>query len=354
MFPTVWMPRRSFLPCRAPRRAGPALLVLLACAPTPAVAQTTAPAPGPGADEVQDRRAAAEAYDNGTSHYLRRDFATAANWFEAADRLAPSPLALQSAIRAHREAGGGDHFARAATLALRLQARYPDNARAVQVATRTLQALGSRLVRVTVRCQGCDVEVDSVLQATPDFFVTPGRHTLLAHWSEGRTREQTIEAAAGSTETVALEAPPLPERAPPPATPSPMPTPTPAPILVPPPSQRDVAPAPGISPVVFAGGVAATAVLGGLTLASWLDALDGGRQLLQNAERTHTRDVMREQAVQSAEDRTTALLVATGVVGAATVVTGVFFTRWGGRTRVALAPATDGRGSVGLSLGGRF
>lgn len=330
------------------------------CAAGNAAAQT-ASAPE-SADEVQNRRAAAEAYDNGTARFLRRDFAVAANWYETADRLSPSPLALQNAIRAHREAGRVEHLVRAATLALRLQARHPDDARATQVAQRTLEALGPRFVRVTVRCEECEVEVDTVLQSALDFFVTPGRHTLVAHWSEGRTLERTVDAAAGQRESFALEAPPLPARPvapePEPALPpSPVdPTPVTNPLLAPAAPDPSPSTRAGLSPAVFATGAVVTAVLGGITIASWLDATEGGRQLLDAAAQTHMRDLDREQAIHAAEDRTTGLLIATGLVGAASVVTGVFFTRWSGvrQDRVTVVPMADGRDVAGLAVHGRF
>lgn len=310
--------------------------------------------------DVQNRRAAAEAYDNGTARYLQRDFAAAANWFETADRLAPSPVALQSAIRAHREAGGIEHLARAATLALRLQSRYPNDARAQQFARRTLEALQSQLMRVTVQCGSCEIEVDSVLQSAPEFFVTPGRHTLRAHWPGGRTRERTIEASEGATQTVTFEEPPAAVAAPvssPPATETSPTTSSPVTSVTsagPAPARDVPPPRAGLSPVFFISGTAATLLFGALTVASWLDALEGGRQLIDEAARTHMRNLEREQSVHAAEDRTTALLITTGVVGTASLITGVFFTRWGDSRRTAVVPIIDGSHPTGLAVRVRF
>jgi len=73
----------------------------------------------PDADRL---KAAAEEFDNGRRAYKVKDFENAAAYFESADRDAPSPEALRSAIRARKEAG---QVSRAATLAALALARYP-------------------------------------------------------------------------------------------------------------------------------------------------------------------------------------------------------------------------------------
>jgi len=64
----------------------------------------------PDADRL---KAAAEEFDSGRRAFKNKDFENSAVYFESADRDAPSPEALQSAIRARKEAG---HTARASTL----------------------------------------------------------------------------------------------------------------------------------------------------------------------------------------------------------------------------------------------
>ena len=61
----------------------------------------------PDADRL---KAAADEFDSGRRSFKIKDFENAAVHFENADRDAPSPEALQSAIRARKEAG---HTARA-------------------------------------------------------------------------------------------------------------------------------------------------------------------------------------------------------------------------------------------------
>src|SRR3954466_1820166 len=73
----------------------------------------------PDADRL---KAAAEEFDSGRRSFKIKDFENAAVHFENADRDAPSPEALQIAIRARKEAG---HTARAATLAALALSRYP-------------------------------------------------------------------------------------------------------------------------------------------------------------------------------------------------------------------------------------
>src|ERR1700722_13958311 len=82
-----------------------------------------AAAAAPSPDQLSN---AADAYDKGSVAVLHRDYAAAADWFELANRLAPHPLALQSAISAHEEAGVF-HLARAATLALTLETAGADD-----------------------------------------------------------------------------------------------------------------------------------------------------------------------------------------------------------------------------------
>src|SRR5215471_2414531 len=72
--------------------------------------------------DAERLKAAAEEFDSGRRSFKIKDFENAAVHFENADRDAPSPEALQSAIRARKEAG---HTARAATLAALAQSRYP-------------------------------------------------------------------------------------------------------------------------------------------------------------------------------------------------------------------------------------
>jgi hypothetical protein len=305
---------------------------LLAVAPRAARAQdASATSASAGAQpSAADLRSAAEAYDQATRRYMRHDFVQAANWFEAADRLAPSMLALMGAVRAHRQLEELPHLVRAATLALRLQSRYPNDPRARALAQRTLTELAPRVSRVRVECNGCEIEIDGVLQSSADFFVAPGAHRARMRWGESETRDDAFEIAAGAEMARHAERPPPPASPPPPPPRHPPPQPFRFHVAVP--------IATGLATIGFAVGAAV----------SWVDALRQADALIHEAERG-TFDANHEHAVYAAEDRTTGLLVTTIVLGAAAIGTAIF-TRW--RAPV-VAPARAGDANM-IIVTGRF
>src|SRR5258708_36304002 len=69
-------------------------------------------------------RVAAEAFDKGREAYKAEDYVEAAEQFEKADSNAPSPAALELAIRARDKAGELDRAATLVSLALK---RHPDD-----------------------------------------------------------------------------------------------------------------------------------------------------------------------------------------------------------------------------------
>jgi hypothetical protein len=79
--------------------------------------------------------AAAAAYQEAQQAQLVRDYARAAELFELADRAAPSPAALRSALRNHQAAS---HTARAASLALLARDRDAADAQSAQLAAAVL------------------------------------------------------------------------------------------------------------------------------------------------------------------------------------------------------------------------
>lgn len=297
-----------------------ALFVLVAFAPGMARAD--------GAPSSEDRRAAADAYDKGSARYLLRDYAGAAEWFELADRLAPDLSALQSAIRAHKQIGSAPHAARAATLALRLKVRAPNDAAANRSADDVIAGASSSLGRITVRCHGCQIEVDGVLEAAPDLFAIPGEHQIVGHWPTGQKATKSVDARAGKNEVVDWMVVEAVASTPAQAT-------MPGSAL----AVHDLPGDPGKSsnglpPVIALSGAALTAVLGGATAISWFaDAVPAGNKLIRDAESTHTSDPAQEDRVHAAETRTTVLLAATACTAAASLVVGLFFTRWSGAPR---------------------
>src|SRR5262249_36877416 len=156
-------------------------------------AATVARAQPDGADVA----AAARAYEEGMRAQLRRDYAQAASLFELADRSAPSAAALRSAIRNHEAAG---NVARALTLAVRADRRYPTAADTHKAADSVLARLAPSCAAVTVRCSpGCAVLVDGRVAAETasehELYLAPGEHALVASWGEGRSLDRAVQAS---------------------------------------------------------------------------------------------------------------------------------------------------------------
>ncbi|MCC6877292.1 MAG: hypothetical protein IT378_23505 [Sandaracinaceae bacterium] len=319
-------PRRAALPSVL-------LLSLVLCA-TSARAQEVS---------ARDQQSAAEAYDRGTAAYLARDYTSAARWFETAHRLAPAAAALIQAVRSHARAGNA---VRAATLALRLQALYANDANAARAAAEAL-ADATQLVRVDVRCEGCSVQLDGTLQEHPSFFVEAGgEHTIVAEFDTGR-RSETVRGAAGETRTLSFDAPAAPEGE--------VETSEGRELARPVDGQgAEVVPATrggGVGvlpwPIVLIG-IAGTVGLGATLIWSGIDTLDGVPAYEANPTEAALADG------RSREERTNWLIAGTAAMAGVTVLLAIF-TDWGGgapsSTQAGCGIQEDG---AGCSLRGRF
>lgn len=265
---------------------------------------------------AQDQRAAAEAYDRGTAAYIAREYDRAAHWFETAHRLAPAAAALVQAVRSHER---GDNDLRAATLALRLEALYPDDRAARRTARRALRG-SERWLRVAIECEACSVQLDGALLEHPEVFVEPdAEHRVVASFETG-DRSETFQGPAGETRTLTFEAPPPPEPEPvadlaPGATDDPASDPT------------DAAPAAGggggVPVWVTITGLVVTAGLGGVLIWSGVDTLDGVPAYEANPTEAGLADG------RSREERTNWLIGGTALAGATTLVL-MIFTDWSG------------------------
>jgi hypothetical protein len=154
--------------------------------------------------DAQRRQAAAEAYDRGTAAYLAGNFTQSAQWFETANRMAPAAAALMQAIRAHRN-GGND--LRAATLALQLSIKYPQEPAVAKYGSDVLNELAGKYLRIEVTCGGCSLDLDGTLQEYLIFFTEPGvSHSLVAHFDAGDVKED-VSGSAGETKALAFELP---------------------------------------------------------------------------------------------------------------------------------------------------
>ncbi len=162
----------------------------------------------PGEPSPEQKRAAAEAYDRGTSAWLAEQYGRAARFFETAYRLVPAAPALLQAVRAHERAG---NTLRAVTLALLLKERHPEDARGAAVADRVLLEHGRSFAKVEVNCEGCTLEVDGAIVEQHVFFVEPGQeHTVAAGFPTGTVRE-VVRGGPGETVSLSFEPPPPPE-----------------------------------------------------------------------------------------------------------------------------------------------
>lgn len=319
------------------------------------------------AQRPDDVQSAAAAFGEGQRAQLRGDYARAADLFELADRSAPSPAALRSAIRNHRAAG---HLARAATLSRDAQQRYPADADTSALATEVLGEAATQLAELHVRCEpACSLAIDGraaaeSAQASFDLFVDPGTRAIVASWAGREPVTRSIEAVAGSDESVAIEAPAVPEPAVSTASeeddageegasePGPGAIARPMDEVIvrpaPPPSSS------GISPAFFGVSAGLTAVLLGIGIWSGVDTLDARDRYVADPTRAGYEDGVDRQW------RTDGLLIGAGVLAITTVVLAIF-TDWDGD-----APATEhawmpwitvepGAGVIGLSgtFGGR-
>ena len=303
------------------RRPGPMLLLAGAVLAVPVCARADA---GPDPAKV---RAAAEEFDAGRRAFKLRDFEGAALHFENADRDAPNPEALRSAIRARKEA---KQLARAATLASLAQIRYPDEA--------TLQALAGQVIaqaeraigRVEVTCQpACSLLIDGKLTPFAEVEVAtawldPGAHEVVAAWSEKRSQAAPADIVPGASVPLDFKAPALPAK---PAEDEEEPVrKRKAPPPPPPPEPQTHA---GLSPTLFFFGVGGTVVLGGITAWSGADTVaNPGQDRVRQECAGKGEDCPAYQDGRSRQTRTNVLLATTGVVGVATAVVGLFFTDW--------------------------
>ncbi|MEM9195716.1 MAG: hypothetical protein AAGF12_41500 [Myxococcota bacterium] len=177
----------------APRRAGLALGVAVACGllAAPALAQTA------------DNDEAARLFRAGRAAFEAGDFEAAARAFEAADELVPSGAALYNAGRAWREVGQDaralDAFQRALTDSL--------PARELRVAEEAVAALRGSAGMVHVRGEG-ELSVDYVRQRTlpARAWLPPGEHELRIERPVGEPFIETIRVDAGGDSIIHVPA----------------------------------------------------------------------------------------------------------------------------------------------------
>jgi hypothetical protein len=339
-----------------------ALVVALGLALSPGVALAT-----PDAAKV---RTAAEEFDEAVRLYKQKDFAAAANHFEAADTAVPSPKTLRLAIRSRAEAG---QAARAATLSAYALENYPSDEETVTVATETLDKLRPSLQEVKVSCASpCILAVSTggeparSVHGSPNtrwtVFVPTGASTLSASFGKLEGGEKEVDGMAGLTTDLRFEpggAPKPPPVVPPPTDPGDDPVPPPEETSQPP---EDAASDGGISPIFFISGAVLTAAAGGVLVWSGIDTMNepGEDAVRAGCVGQGTECALYQEGLDK-ELRTNVLIGVTAGLGATTLVLALL-TDWdgdataaevgGAKVSVPMVAAGPERGAV--SIAGRF
>ncbi|MEM1031923.1 MAG: hypothetical protein AAGN82_16365 [Myxococcota bacterium] len=281
---------------------------MLTVAPPPAMAQDTA--------------AAARAFQTAQKAELGEDYSRAAEFYELADSLVPSPEAIRSALRSRMKAGQPAIAAGHAELLLK---RYPTDETSRSLAESTLEQVRSSLVAVRVSCGAtmcrvlADDEAVGLEKATNHvFFLEPGRHAVTAEFPNGTADPQPVDQPAGGTASLSFETPPPPK-------PTPGRDERPVTIVV----DDDMG---GISPWFFATSAAATVGFG-------IGAIVSGLQANRAGEDFDTLGRTRElfDDANQLEVQTNVLIGVTSGFGVATVILAIF-TDWDGTPDASRPP----------------
>jgi hypothetical protein len=286
--------------------------------------------------------AAANAYAQGQQAELKGDLDRAAELFELADRIAPTPEALRSATRARLGAG---QMALAADDAEALLARYRTDPASRELGEQVLATARPQLTRYTFECSAaCTVVVDQIATAvtpaeTQVVYVVPGPHDVELGFGDDNVQSLELTGGAGEERTVKVARPAAPAK--------------PAPVA------RSVAPRvnaierrplgkPGrLSPVYFWTAASLAVVAGGLTAWSGLDLLNARDDFKSNPTRSKFDEG------ESKDARTSALIGVTSVLAVSTATLALFTRFRSEEKRAQAAVSFDGHGAQ-LKLRGSF
>lgn len=287
------------------------------------VSACLASSPAAHADGPPVETHAHDAYERGTAAYRRGDYATAAREYAAADALAPNPVALQAAIDATVQ---GDDPVFGTTLLERARGEPRTDALVTSMLTAE-RKFAHRVGRIRLECPAppCLGAIDGVAAVAGEaVIVRVGAHAVTLEGS-GAVVKRVVTVGPDETFVFAPEAVPVP-----PAVTPPPPVAAPPPRALPPPLPRPRETAhPGLSPVWFYAGLGATAVAGGLTIASGVDTANHHASFSRSCvvpEAAADCSQLQTQG-RDAQTRTNVLLGVTAGLGAVTVVT-AFFVRW--------------------------
>ncbi len=304
--------------------------------------------------------AAAEEFDEGTKAFKRKEYEEAAAHFEAADRYAPSPASIGNAIRARRSA---KQLARAATLSALAIQRHPDAKELVATSKGILHEADKTLGRADITCRpACTLVVDGKVASDAEvttfaLYLDPGEHTVVAGWTQDRSKTSKLEAKKGEAQPLSLDAPPVPKK----TEPKPAPDAPPATSTAPSASTSatlDPSARKPLPPWVTYGGAGLSGVLLGVSIWSGIDTQNNPgktKVIEQCAGKSTSCDAY--ATGKAKERRTNFLFGATALVGVATGVVALAFTDWSApRTEAArLIPVPQPiPGGAGVSWGGHF
>lgn len=334
------------------------VLALVLSAGQSAFAQDGASEPTPA-----QVRVAAEAFDKGREAYKAEEFVEAAEQFERADNNAPSPAAIELAIRSRDKAGELDRAATLASLALK---RHPDDQNLLRLAGDLARRGRPALFELTATCdQPCDLTVNGKLvHGAPDtqrlLYIAPGALTVRAGWSDNRSESKQIQAQAGAQAELTFAAPAVPAAAGAAKEPTEPVEREPAAAANPQKDEGSAKKSSGWSPTVFYVGAGLTAVLGGVTVWSGIDTVNnpGADRVKQECgERMQREDCDLYQEGLSKQRRTNVLIGVTAGAFVTTAVIGLFLTDWSGKpseesTAQRLRPRVDVAPYAGLDGGG--
>ena len=310
-----------------------------------------------GSAVAQDVAGAANAFSRAQKAELSGDHDTAAELYELADGLAPTPEALRSALKARKAAG---QLGSAAQHAERLLRRYPSDKRSKDLAEATLEEAKRKLGRVEILCRpkACGLVVDGAAGSAEVaeqhvVFLEPGKHEVNAAFGSERATPKAATVKPGDRVSFAFE-PPAPSATVPRVTDSGGKT-AAAHLSTDASADRGTKGGRGLSPWIFATGAVITAGLGAVTLWSGLDVL-GAHDDYQGRETQRAYEDGLDK-----EKRTNILIGATAVAGVATGVIAVF-TRWSGSSESAAAGkavrvhagGAPIPGGAAFTIGGKF
>jgi hypothetical protein len=311
----------------------------------------------PGSAFAQDVAGAANAFSRAQKAELSGDHDTAAELYELADSLAPTPEALRSALRARKSAG---QLASAAGHAEHLLHRYPDDKRSKDLAEATLEESKRKLARLEIHCRpkACGLVVDGAAGSAEIgeqhvIYLEPGKHEVNAAFGPDRAVPKVTHAKAGDRASLSFDAP-VANTGPPRAADAggKRTAVASAEASV---DRGSKAGQQGLSPWFFAAGAAVTVGLGVATLWSGLDVLSAHDAYQGNETQPTYEDGL-------AKERRTNVLVGATVVAGLTTGAIALFTRWGGSgTLAGVRPKSQvhaGAGAIpggaSLTLGGSF